>query len=215
MANVKGRGVRVEIGATYGSDKTVTAVTLASPGVATSAAHGMANDTVGYMLNVAGMLQIEKQACRVKNQATNTFELQGLNTSNYSAWTTPNGVFRPVATWQTLAESTSYSLGGGASEKLDVTTLLDIVRKEELGLLPVQSVTMSVVAQDTPSAAMQLLESAVQTQGLVVVRITLPNGAVRVFTAEPGTPGEDVQQGAVGTGSLDMAVKGFILKLAA
>lgn len=215
MSNVKGRGVRVEIAATYGSPKTVTAVTQASPGVATSAAHGMANDTVGYFSGVAGMVQLEEQACRVKNQATNTFELQGLNTTNYGAWTTPNGTFTPVSTWQTLAESTSYSLGGGASEKLDVTTLLDTVRKEEIGLLPVQSVTMNVIAQDTPSAAMQLLESAVQTQSKVLVRITLANGAVRIFRAEPGTPGEDVQQGAVGTGSLDMAVKGFILKLAA
>lgn len=213
MSNVKGRGVRVEIAATYSADKTVSAVTLASPGVATSTSHGMANDTVGYFYNVGGMAQLEKQACRVKNQATNTFELQGLNTSGYSAYT--SGLFKPVASWATLSEATSYSLGGGASEKLDVTTLLDIVRKEEIGLLPVQSVTMNVIAQDTPSAAMLLLENAVQTQGVVVVRITLPNGAVRIFTAEPGTPGEDVQQGAVGTGSLEMAVKGFILKLAA
>lgn len=213
MSNVKGRGVRVEIAATYATDITVTAVTLASPGVATSALHGMANDTVGYFSAVGGMAQLLNQACRVKNQATNTFELQGLNTTGYSAFT--SGTFKPVATWSTLSESTSYSIGGGASEKLDVTTLLDIVRKEELGLLPVQSVSMNVIAQDTPSAAMLLLESAVQTQGLVVVRITLPNGAVRIFTAEPGTAGEDVQQGAVGTGSLDCAVKGFVLKLAA
>lgn len=213
MANVKGRGVKVEIAATYSAAKTVTAVTLASPGVATSASHGMANDTVGYFSSVAGMVQLEDQACRVKNQATNTFELQGLNTSGYSAFTA--GDFIPVNTWATLGEATSYSIGGGASEKLDVTTLLDIVRKEEAGLLPVSNVSINVVAQDTPSAAQLLLETAIQTQGKVVVRITLGNGAVRVFRAEPSIPGEDVQVGAVGTGSLDMAVKGFVLKLAA
>lgn len=213
MANVKGRGVKVEIAATYATAKTVTAVTLASPGVATSTAHAMANDTVGYFANVTGMVQLEDQACRVKNQATNTFELQGLNTTGYSAFTA--GSFIPVATWQTLGEATSYSIGGGASEKLDVTTLLDIVRKEEAGLLPVSNVSLNVVAQDTPSAAQLLLESAIQTQGKVIVRITLGNGAVRVFRAEPSIPGEDVQVGAVGTGSLDMAVKGFVLKLAA
>jgi hypothetical protein len=212
MANVKGRGVTVAIAATYGSPKTVTAVTTASPGVATSATHGMANDTVGYFSGVTGMVQLEGQACRVKNQATNTFELQGLNTSGDTAFTA--GTFTPVATWATLGEATSYSLGGGASEKLDVTTLLDIVRKEELGLLPVQSVSMNVIAQTTPSAAQLLLESAVQTQGKVLVRITLSTGDVRIFYGEPSTPGEDVQQGAVGTGSLDFAVKGFILKLA-
>ena len=213
MANVKGRGVKVEIAATYAAAKTVTAVTLASPGVATSTSHGLANDTVGYFDAVTGMVQLQDQACRVKNQATNTFELQGLNTSGYSAFTAGN--FIPVATWATLGEATSYSIGGGASEKLDVTTLLDIVRKEEAGLLPVSNVSINVVAQDTPSAAQLLLETAIQTQGKVVVRITLGNGAVRVFRAEPSIPGEDVQVGAVGTGSLDMAVKGFVLKLAA
>lgn len=213
MANVKGRGVRVEIAATYSAAKVVTAVTLANPGVATSAAHAMANDTVGYWSSVAGMAQLEGQATRVKKQATNTFELQGLNTTNYSAFAAGN--FTPVATWATVSEATSYSIGGGAAEKLDVTRLIDITKQEEQGLLPVSNVSMNVIAQDTPSAAMLLLESAVQTQGAVVVRITLPNGSVRVYRAEPSLPGEDVQQGQVGTGSLDMAVKGFVLKLAA
>lgn len=213
MPNVKGRGVRVEIAATYGASKTVTAVTLANPGVATSTTHGMTNDTVGYFSGVAGMVQLEGQACRLKNVAASTFELQGLNTTNFAAFTA--GSFIPVATWSTLSESTSYEIGGGAAEKLDVTTLLDVVKKEEQGLLPVSNVTMNVIAQDTPSAAAVLLENAVQTQGAVVVRITLGNGAVRVFRGEPSLPGESVAQGQIGTGSLDYAVKGFVLKLAA
>ena len=116
MANVKGRNVRIEIAATYAAAKTVTAVTLANPGVATSATHGLANDTVGYFSAVGGMAQLEGQACRVKNQATNTFELQGLNTTNFTAFTA--GTFTPVATWSTLAESTSYDIGGGAAPRL-------------------------------------------------------------------------------------------------
>lgn len=213
MANVKGRGITVAIAATYGAAKTVTAVTLANPGVATSTSHGMANDTVGYFNTVSGMAQLQDQACRVKNQATNTFELQGLNTTGYSAFTA--GEFTPVATWATLSESTSYEIGGGAAEKLDVTTLLDIVKKEEQGLLPVGNVSINVIAQDTPSTAMGLLEAAVQAQGSVLVRITLSTGPVRIFRAEPSLPGESVAQGAVGTGSLDFAVKGFVLKLSA
>lgn len=213
MANVKGRGVKVEIAATYAANKAVTAVTQAATGVATSTSHGLANDTVGYWSSVVGMVQLEDQATRVKNTAANTFDLQGLNTTNYSAFTSGN--FTPVATWSTLGEATSYDLGGGASDKLDVTTLLDVVKKEEMGLLPVQSVSMNIIAQDAPSAAMQLIEAAVQAQSKVTVRITLPTGAVRIFRGEPSLPGESVSQGAVGTGSMDFAVKGFALKLAA
>ena len=213
MANVKGRGVRVEISATFASDKTVTAVTQATTGVATSTAHGLANDTVGYFLNVSGMVQLEKQAARVKNQAANTFELQGLNTTNFPAFTA--GTFRPVATWQTLAEATSYSFGGGSADKLDATRLIDVAKVEELGNLPADSMTINLLSQDTPSAAMALLETAVQTQGIVVARITLPNGAVRIATIEPSLPGEDVQQGQLGTGTIEGAVKGLVMKLAA
>lgn len=213
MANVKGRNVKIEIAATYAAAIAVTAVSKANPAVATSAAHGMANNVVGYFSGVAGMAQLEGQACRVKNQATNTFELQGLNTTTFSDYSAGN--FIPVATWATLAEATNYSLGGGAAEKLDATTLLDIVKVEEQGLLPASTASIGVLAQDTPSAAAQLLEAAVQTQGFVLVRITLGNGAVRIFRGEPSLPGEDVQKGQLGTGSLDIACKGFVLKLAA
>lgn len=147
MANVKGRGVTVEIAATYGTAKTVTAVTKASPGVATSTSHGLANDTVGYWSGVTGMAQLEGQATRVKNQSTNAFDLQGLNTTNYATFTA--GTFTPVSTWATLSEATSYDIGGGAAEKLDVTRLLDITKQEEQGLLPVGTVSMNVLAQET------------------------------------------------------------------
>jgi hypothetical protein len=213
MSNVKGRNIKVEISKTLGADKTVTAVTLASPGVASSTSHGLTNDTVGYFHDVTGMAQLEGQAVRVKNTATNAFDLQGLNTTNYAAYTA--GLCKPVTAWSTLSEATGYSIGGGAAEKLNVTTLLDITKKEEQGLLPAGTVSMNLIAQDTPSEALALLATAVQTSGLVVVRITLPNGAVRIFTGEPSLPGEDVQVGAVGSGSIDFAVKGFVLSLAA
>ena len=213
MANVKGRGVKVEISNNLGTSQTITSITLASPAVATKTAHGYTNDQIGYFDAVVGMVQLEDQAVRVKNVTANTFELQGLNTTNYTAFV--SGLFRSITSWNTLGEATSYSIGGGASEKLDVTTLADIVRKEEAGLLPVSNVSLNVIAQDSPSAAMQVLEAAVQSQSKVTVRITLGNGAVRIFRAEPSIPGEDVQSGAVGTGSMDFAVYGFVLKLAA
>ena len=213
MANVKGRNVKVEIAATYGTPVTVTALTTASPGVATATAHGQANNTVGYFTVTGGMVQLDNQAVRVKNTAANSFDLQGLNTTNYSAWGT--GTFTPVATWATLSESTGYEIGGGAADKLDVTTLLDVVKKQEQGLLPEANVSVDVIAQTASSAAMQLLESAVQTSGMVLVRITLSDGAVRIFRGEPSLPGESVAVGQIGTGSLDFAAKGFVLKLAA
>ena len=106
-----GRNVRVEIATTFGTAKTVTAVTLASPGVATSTAHAMTNGTLGYWTVSAGMVQLDGQATRVYNQSVNAFDLQGLNTTNFSAFTA--GTFTPATAFGTLAEAIGYNIGGG------------------------------------------------------------------------------------------------------
>ena len=210
---VKGRGVRVELGATYGTAIAVTAVTNANPAVATATAHGLLDGSAGYFDAVGGMVQLSGQAARIKGPTANTFNLQGLNTLSFPVFTAGN--FFPVLTWVTLAEATSYSIGGGAPTKLDTTTLLDVIKQEENGLLAVQTLNMKLLAQTIPTTALALIESAAQSGTKVVVRITLADGSVRVCYGEPSLPGEDVQQGAVGTGQVDFAVKGYILKGAA
>jgi hypothetical protein len=117
------------------------------------------------------MAQLEGQAWRAKNKTTDTWEIQGLDTTNYATFSA--GSAKAVTAWQTLSEATGYSIGGGASEKLDVTRLIDITKQEEQGLLPAGTVSMNVIAQDTPSTAMALLAAAVQNQGTVIVQFPL------------------------------------------
>jgi hypothetical protein len=214
MTTAVGRNVKVEIGLTYAAAKTVTAVTLASPGVATSAAHALANGTVGYWTTTGGgMPQLDGQATRVYNQATNTFELQGLNTSSFSAYA--SGTFTPVATWGTLSESVGYSIGGGAADTLDDTRLSDVVKQEMVGLLASDSVQFDLLSQTVNSAVMQAIEDASISQGYLVFRVTLGDGAVRVFRGQPSRPGEALQRGQLATGSIQVKVKGFALRGAA
>lgn len=213
MSNIKGVGVRVEIAATYGSPKTVSAVTLASPGVATSTSHGMANNTVGYWAVSDGMPQIDGMATRVKNSATNAFDLQGVNTTNYSAFVA--GTFTPVATWKTLAEATGYDIGSGGVEQLNASRLIDVVQQFENGLLNGQPITLPHLAQDANTEAMQLIEDAALVGGFVVVRITLGAGAVRIARCQCSLPGESVSAGQLGTGSVTLTPRGIVGKLAA
>jgi len=214
MAFLKGRGVRVEVALTYSAAKTVSAVTAANPGVATSTTHGLANGAVGYFSGVSGMVQLEGQATRVYNQATSAFDLQGLNTANYTAFSGTCS-YTPVATWGTLAECDSYDLGGGSADKLDVTCLLDTIKQEENGNLAAQSVTLNIKSTDVPSTAMAFLEAAAQSGTSVIIRITAATGAVRVFRGEPSLPSESLSTGAVGTGSLQLSVKGVVTRGAA
>lgn len=213
MTTAVGRGVKLEIAATFSAAKTVTAVTLASPGVATSAAHGLANGTVGFWTVSGGMVQLDGQATRVYNQATNAFDLQGLNTSGYSAFTA--GTFTPVATWGTLAEAIGYQLGGGSADTLDDTRLTDVVKQEIQGLLPADTVTVDLLSQTFNSAVMQQIEDASIAQTYLTCRITLQDGSVRVFRGMPSRPGESLQRGQLATGQISFKTKGFALRGAA
>lgn len=211
MTAIVGRGVRIEVAATYAAAITVTAISQAKPGVATAAAHGLVNGAVGHFTSVEGMVQLENQAARVANQATNTFELQGLSTLAFPAFT-GSALFTPVSTWQTIGIATAYNIGGGEADKLDNTTLLDDIKQELNGLLAAQTVGFSVNAETFNSAAMDLVEDAARANSSMTFRITLKDGSTRVFRGEPSLPGEDVQKGSIGTGQFSVTVKGFVVK---
>lgn len=213
MGTVVGRGVKLEFALTYSAAKTVTAVTLASPGVATSTAHGMANGTVGYWDVTGGMPQLHGQATRVYNQATNAFDLQGLATTTYTAFTA--GTFIPVATWGTLTEAIGYQIGGGAAPDLDDTKLVDVNEQFLPGLLPADSVSIDLLNQEVNTSLMQLIEDNAIALAYMVGRITLAGGAVRVFRGIPSRPGESLTRGQLATGSLQFKTRGFVLRGAA
>lgn len=208
-----GRGVRVEVGKTEGTAKTVTAVSLANTGVATSTAHGLAAKSVGYFRNVGGMVNLEGQAVRLGTTDTNTFALEDIDTTGSPAFT--SGEFVPVTAWSTLAKSTSISEGGGEGEKLNATTLLDNIRQERNGLLAAETLTIGLLAESLASEALQIIRRAARTSSMLVFRITWNNGDVMVLRGEPSKPGRDVQQGQLGTGSISVTVRGVITEGAA
>ena len=69
--------------------------------------------------------------------------------------------------------------------------------------------------EEVDDEAQKLVYAAALSQGYMVFRITTKNGARRIFRGQPSLFGEDVQQGALGTGSFSVTVKGQVLRLAA
>lgn len=208
-----GRGVRVEVQKTAAAAKTITAISLANPGVATSTAHALADGTVGFLDAVAGMVNLDGQAIRIDAPAANTFELQGVDTTTYPAFTA--GTFVPVTVWSTLSRSSSYNIGGGAAEKIKTTVLLDEIEQQANGLLAAQTVSFNINHETVDEEALQLIATAAINQAYLVFRITFKDGAQRIFRGQPSMPGEDVGQGALATGTLEVTVKGQVLRLQA
>lgn len=68
--------------------KTITGITAANPAVVTSNSHGYSNGDHVYIDSVAGMTQINSATRRytVANVTANTFELSGINSTSYTAY---------------------------------------------------------------------------------------------------------------------------------
>lgn len=213
MTALIGRNVRIEVSKTEGASKEVTAVTLASPGVATSAAHGLTAGTVGYFSDVAGMTQIDGQAVRISAPDTNAFTMQKLDTSGYTAFT--SGDFIPITAWATLSRATGYQISAAEAAKIDTTTLLDNQEQQASGLLAAQTVSIDLNGDTVDEEAYQLVEAAARAGDYLVWRITFKDGAQRVFRGQPSLPGENLGKGALATGSVSITPKGQILRLPA
>lgn len=212
MSVPKGRNCRVEIAATYGVAKTVTAVTKAVPPVVSSATHGMTEGTIAYFDTVSGMDELLGQAVSVDATAAGTFNAEGLDTTSFGTFTA--GSVIPVATWLTLSSATSYDIPEGSSEEIDATTLIDRMKQTTAGLMAAQNVQLSKFS-DMQLPALAIVRAAALNDGYITVRITLNNGERRVFRGQPGLPGESMGLGALATSGFGIKVKGQVLFLGA
>lgn len=211
MAVIIGRGVRVEMARTYGTALPVSDISSADPAVATSTGHALPTRSVGFFQSVEGTVQLEGQAVRLGTVDANTFVAEDIDATRLPTFTGA-AEFVPVTAWTTIGTATRYAIGGGDADRLDTTTLLDEIKQEVTGQLGAQSVSFDILAEDTLSEGLRLVEAAARRASYEVFRITLKNGATRVFRGQPSLPGEDVGRGAVGTGSFTVTVKGFVTK---
>ena len=127
-----GTNVTVEVQATTDTAITVTAITKANPGVATSAGHGKANGDILYFDIASGMVELNGQAVRIANITTDTFELESLDTTDYTTFT--SGTATEVLTFSTLSNSQNISMPDATPEKIDITTLIDRSKQYTYGL---------------------------------------------------------------------------------
>jgi hypothetical protein len=140
MAINKWSNVGVAMQSALAAVKTITGITKASPGVATSTAHGLSNGTVG-VLSVVGMYQLDQKIVRIANQAANTFELEGIDTTNFDTFV--SGTFTPITFGTNITTATSITSNGGDFDLIDPTTIH--VNPADAGLLAMK------VASDSQS----------------------------------------------------------------
>lgn len=116
-------GVAVAVQSAIGANKTITAISKANPGVVSSTSHGIANGAY-VLLTIQGMNQVNNRVFRLANQAANTFELEGEDTTLYDTFT--SGVAQEITFGTTLSTITGVTVSGGDFQKEPTTTIHDL-----------------------------------------------------------------------------------------
>src|SRR5262245_27546235 len=122
--------VDVDLSATFGTAQDITAITKANPPVVTYVGTDPTNGDYVLFTNILGMTQVNDRLFRVKNVSTasNTLELDGINSTNYSTFVTSTAAMQ-VVTWNvSLQIVTGVNASGGEPEEVDATTIHDAAR---------------------------------------------------------------------------------------
>jgi hypothetical protein len=154
--------------------KTITAITKASPGVASSSSHGYSNGDF-VLLTVSGMFQVNNRVFRVASVATDTFQLEGENTTNYDTFSA--GTCQKITFGTTISTVTNLSASGGDLTFIDTTVIHSNVRTEIPG--PSNPISYSIDnIWDVADA------------GLIAMKAAYDEGTARAFKFTFGTGGQ-------------------------
>ena len=182
MPATKWSNIAIAIESARGAALTVTAITKASTGVATSTAHGLVNGDFIY-LEAQGMNQVDARVFRVAGVTTNTFNLEGENTTNYDTFTSGSAYKLTFGT--TLSTLTSISASGGDFDFIDTTTIHDNIRKQIPGAAS-PSVYQFESIWDVADAGLVALKAASDASAQRAVRFVFANGQRLLFSGYIG-----------------------------
>lgn len=179
MATIsKWSGVTVAVQSALAAAKTITAITKASPAVATSTAHGYANGEE-IVLDILGMHQLDDRVIRVANQAANTFELEGVDSTLYDTFT--SGTAQLITFGTSINIIRGLTASGGEPEFIDTTTIHDTVRTQIPGALAPGSFALEMF-WDPADTGFIALKAAADASDLRAIKFTWPNGRKLYFT---------------------------------
>ena len=162
---------------TFAAAKTVTAISNASPAVATSVAHGYVNGD--EILLISGWEDATETVYRVAQLTADTFRIEGLNTTNTNFYPTGSGAgqARRVSNWVEIPQVLGISTSGGDAR---FTTISPLARLSDINV-PTGFNAMSInvtLGHDPANANYQTMLDISRTLEKVAFRMVLSGGAV-------------------------------------
>jgi hypothetical protein len=176
MANVNlwlGVSMTIEAIASRAAADTITGITKANPGVVTSTAHGMSNGDYAIML-ISGMKELNGRLVRVANVTANTFELEGIDTTNFTTFS--SGTATKVTLSKSAATMVDVNASGGEAADVPTETIHDTIAKPVPGLKSALKYDMQSI-WDPADVALIECKLADDTTTYRAILIGFPTGA--------------------------------------
>ncbi len=174
--------VQIAMQSAIASAKTITAITKASTGVVTSTAHGYSNGDY-VLLTIQGMWQLDARVCRIASVATDTFQIEGVDTTSYDTFS--SGTAQKITFGTTISSAADINVSGGDFDQIDVTTIHDNVKKTIPGASNPISISMNL--NWDPSDAGQLaMKTASDARAQRAFLFTFSDSAKWTFTGYVG-----------------------------
>lgn len=172
-------GVDVETAAA--SAITITAISKANPGVVTYTGTDPANGDY-VRLSVTGMVELNNRIVRVANvnAGSNTFEIEGENTTNYETFQA--GTFSVLTFGVSMTNVQDVNSSGGEPEFADITTIHENVRRRVPTVVSPFSIQFGCLFSPADAAMLELKEATGELLPRAV-RLRLASGAKMVFDA--------------------------------
>lgn len=188
------KNVAIAMQSALAAAKTITAITKASPGVASSTAHGYSNGDFVF-LTVSGMYQLNDKVVRVSSVTTDTFALEGVDTTLFETFS--SGTAEKITFGTSITTATTITSSGGNFEFIDSTTIHGNSKSQLPGLPEATTFSMDHI-WDVSDTGLLALKSASDNQSKRAFKFTFGSGGkIMAFAGYVGAallPGGSAQQ---------------------
>jgi hypothetical protein len=175
-------GVAVNMESARGIAKTITAISKAAPGVIL-ATHDFVNGDY-VELKVSGMTQLNGIFRVVSIATTVSFQVEavsgglGIDTTLYDSFT--SGTAEKITFGTSITTAVDVNGSGGDPNKIDITTIHDVISKMQLGIPSALEYTMNHL-WDISSVAQQQMNAASLAGTQKAFKFVFKSGKIMVF----------------------------------
>ena len=173
-------GAIVSLATTMGTAKTVSALTNAATGVATSTAHGFTDGDLVIMSS--GWSNLDNRIVRVDNSATNVFDIEGVDTSSVTLFPAGSGTgsATEITAFTQITQIMGFATSGGDPQFATYSFLEQNFETQIPTISSAQTITIDI-ADDPALAGYIALKAASDARATRGLKITMPDGSFILY----------------------------------